>query len=173
MEATHETQEEIFDASLKTVAESFDEQMRSKYPPTVYKQIRTIGAFIANGSSLEDACILALIDPENFLEIMKIDPNVRAFVRYKETAHKAKLLKTITQSAADGNVKAAGYLLEQKHRDEFGKRAADDDRRDPDDIERALEFIRESGDTTPIALPSSRPAPSVAQNLPTSGVLPS
>lgn len=153
----------IFDAELFTAAESFDRKLKEKYPPEKYRKLKTIGAFIANGSTIDDACVLALIDPENLKAIMKGDQYVRAFIRHKQISHKAKLLKTISQAGFHGNVKAAGYLLEQQHRDEYGKKRDDDDTRDPDMVQRAIEAVREKGDARPLtSLPASFQTPKTA-----------
>lgn len=160
----------VFDKEISSAVANFDEQLKNRYAPEKYQKLRTIGAFIANGSDREMSCILALIDPEELKVLMEVDPAVYAFVRHKEYTYKAKLLKTLSVSAFGGNVKAAGYLLEQKYREEFGKRGKDDDTfKNKDHLEQAIEFIRESNDENPIVrqnqtLPAAG-TPSETQNL--------
>lgn len=153
---------QVFDTEIASAIANFDTQLKARYKPDMYRKLRTIGAFVANGTSVPEACILSLIDPDELTRLMDEDPAVKAFVVHKEITYKAKLIKTLSVSAFGGNVKAAGYLLEQKYREEFGRRSSKDPlTRAQDDIQQALEFIRENGDLNPIVKPQTLPTPKI------------
>ena len=140
---------EIFDSALLGAAIDFDSSLKTKFDPTQYKKLRTVGAFIMRGLALDECCVLARIDPSNMTSLMQNNEDVAAFIRFKQVSYKASIMQTVAIAATQGlNVKAAGYMLENQFRNEFGKRNKNEAaERPPDMIERAIEFIRENGDS--------------------------
>lgn len=140
-----------FSSAISSAALDFDSSMRFKFDEVIYKKIRTIGAFIMRGLSLEEACILSRIIPSRLTAMMEEHDDVKAFILFKQTAYKAALLKTLSVSATDGlNMKSAGYLLEKQFASEYGKKSKDDTDRPLDMLEAAIEFVRENSDASPI-----------------------
>lgn len=137
-----------FNSAISLASLDFDTSLRVKYPGVQYKALRTIGAFIMRGLNLEECAILARINYARLLELMQIDEDVRAFITFKQTAYKASLMQTLAQSGVAGrNVKSAGYLLENQFRNEFGKKAGEASDAGNDAFRKALEFVRDNGDS--------------------------
>lgn len=147
------------DDALTNAAENFDSLMQLGLSAEDYKKIKIIGSFLSQGLSLEECCVLAMIDYDRFKIILDDQAPVRSFIRFKEVAYKARLLKVMTLSAIDGKqVKSAGYLLENKFRDEFGKKANNENDRPMDILEAAIDFVRDNGDSQAIVKPQVLPA---------------
>lgn len=139
-----------FVSSLRDAALDFDNNLEATLRPEDYKKLRTIGAFLLRGLTLEESCILAKSSIEKLKVLMSEHDVIRNFIVFKQLSFKASLLDTMTQSAIKkGEVKSAGYLLEKKYPREFDKQK-DDDVRDPDVVEKAIKFVQGQGDTTPI-----------------------
>jgi hypothetical protein len=145
-----------FNSSLEGASLDFDSSLKAKFTEPQYKKLRTIGAFIMRGLTLDESCILSRVSPSNLKALMADNEDVANFIHFKQTAYKAGLLNTVTASAIAGkNFKSAGYLLEKKYPKEFDPKKDDPDAREPDVIEKAIRFVQASGDTKPIvkALP--------------------
>jgi len=142
--------QKVFDDALSSASYDFDASLRAMFSEEQYKRLRTIGAFIMRGLTLEESCILARVVPDKLNTIIADNEHVAAFIRFKQTAYKASLMQTLAGSATEGrNMKSAGYLLENQFRQDFGKNRAEGER-DPDALEQALEFVRENGDRRPL-----------------------
>lgn len=145
--------EKVFDTALSDASLDFDSSLKAKMSAPQYKALRTIGAFIMRGLSLEESCVLARVVPEKLTKIMEADDDVRAFILFKQISYKASLLKTLAGSATIGrNMKSAGYLLEKQFSAEFGKQGTDPNARPMDVLEAAIEFVRENSDASPIVV---------------------
>lgn len=141
----------VFDASMKKSVEDFDKSMKEKFPDEVYQKLKIVGAFLLQGITLEESCILARIDPERFTMIFNENADVRAYITFKQTSWKAKLLRTLTNSAIDRmDEKVAGWLLQRKFKKEYGDKAEGIEIIGPHVLEQGLDFIRKNGDTTPL-----------------------
>lgn len=146
------------DEALTNAAENFDVLMKFGLSAEDYEKIKIIGSFLSQGMNLEECCVLARIDYERFKVILEREVAVRSFIRFKEVAYKARLLKVMSLSAIEGKqVKSAGYLLENKFRDEFGKKAVGDNDRPMDMLEAAIDFVRDNGDSQAIVKPQTLP----------------
>ena len=146
-----------FDTSLTDSIENFEEEMKSTFTEDQYKKLRTLGAFIAQGHSIDESCILARLDPVKFNELAAGNLAVRAFILFKEKVFKARLQKVIFAQANGGDAKMAGWLLERKFASEFNSKPSDPGSdRSPHLIEQGIQFIRESGDAAPLVKPQNR-----------------
>lgn len=149
-----------FSGAIEEAASNFDSSLKASFTLPEYKKLRVIGAFLSDGLSQEESCILARIAPERLTELIKTNVNVAAFIRFKEVAYKAKLMRTLSFSAIEGRqAKSAGYLLEQKFPSDFNKKKDPTDR-PADMFEDAIRFVRENGDSTPVVklpAPHARP----------------
>lgn len=140
-------EDSVFDESVSTSIEGFDDALRAKFKPEQYAKLRTIGAFISQGLSLDESCILARIAPAKFKQLMESDADIAAFIVFKQTAYKGQLLKVLTGRAKDGDFKTAGWLLERKYPREFNaKPPSGEDDREPHLLEQGLQYIRQNGD---------------------------
>lgn len=136
----------LSDASL-----NFDSSLKAKFSETEYKKLRTIGAFIMRGLSIEESCVLARVNKSNLDSLMETNDDVKNFVIFKQIAYKAQLLNTLSASATTGRqAKSAGYLLEKKYPKEFDIKKGDDSVRQPDVVERAIAFVRANSEVTPL-----------------------
>jgi hypothetical protein len=148
--------------ALSAASINFDTQLRALFPDEKdYRILRTIGAFIMRGLSLSEACVLSRISYEKFESLMLQHDPIAEFITFKQTAYKASLLNTLAADATDGKkTRVAGYLLENQYREDFGKKSKEDRTRPPDALDRALEAVRESGDSEPLVrreLPAPAP----------------
>jgi len=150
---------DVFQESILGASADFDTLLRDVFSPSEYKAIRTIGAFIMRGLSLEESCILARVGHIKLMSLMASNEDVKNFIIFKQIAYKAVLLNTLTGSAFDGESKSAGYLLEKKYPKEFDKKKGDDEIREPDIIERAIQFVRNNAHTQTIVKPKVIVAP--------------
>lgn len=139
-----------FEDTISSGADDFNASMRAKFPEPVYKKIRAVGAFIMNGMSLQESCILSRVNFARMQDLMDEHEDVAAFIEFKQIAYKARLTKTMSDDASRGNMRAAGYLLERKYRREYSKDGDGGDEGASNVVEDALEFVRRSGDSDPI-----------------------
>lgn len=149
-------------AALDTAAIDFDNELKMLFAndPKGYRALRTIGAFIMRGMSLRESCVLSRISYESFEALMHKHQPIASFIEFKQTAYKASLVNVLAGSATTAKqAKVAGYLLEKQYSDEYGKKTKDERQRPPDSLERALEAVRESGDSEPLI--RRLPAPTV------------
>lgn len=144
--------QQVFDDALSDASTNIDQHLRAIFSEPQYKKLRVIGAFIMRGLSVEESCVLAQVEHSKLLSLSEDNEYVAKFIRFKQIAYKASLMKTLAGSATEGrNMKSAGYLLENQFRNDFGKNRGDDGR-EPDAFEKALEFVRENGDKNPIVM---------------------
>lgn len=147
------TDDMLMDRTLRGAVEGFTHTLREKVGVEMYKKLRIVGAFLVQGMSLDESAILALMHPDTLKELLEKHPEVRAFVTFKLTSYKAKLLRTITNSATtSGGDKVAGWLLERKFGEEYGQKKAedtsDDSRRHI--LDEGVRHVREAGDSVPL-----------------------
>lgn len=143
----------VFDDALSDAAFNFDSSLKVKLSDVEYKKLRTIGAFIMRGLSLEESCVLARVSKAKLDEVSEANEDVRNFISFKQIAFKAELLNTLSASATVGRqAKSAGYLLEKKYPKEFDPKKTDDSAREPDIIERAIQFVRENSEHSPLVI---------------------
>jgi len=144
-------EDKVFDQSIADSIENFDTSLKERFKPEQYRKLRTIGAFIMQGLALEECCILARVDPSKMTTLMMSNPDVAAFIKFKQTAYKAHLLKSITGRAKDGDAKMSGWLLEKQYASEFNVKPPNpEDNREPHLLEAGLSYIRSAGDTDPL-----------------------
>lgn len=148
------------------------EALREKYKdPAKLRAIRAIGAFISNGMSRNEACILSFVEPDHFTALMAADSVVARFVLFKETVYKARLMRTVTLKGTEGrSEKSAGWLLERRFREEFGKNADPERPQNRDALEEGIDFVRKNGDSVPIVA-RTLPEGSVRDITPSSPVM--
>lgn len=150
-------EDKVFDQSIADSIENFDTSLKERFKPEQYKKLRTIGAFIMQGLALEECCILARVDPSKMTTLMMSNPDVAAFIKFKQTAYKAHLLKSITGRAKDGDAKMSGWLLEKQYASEFNaKPLSPEDTREPHMLEAGLRYVQEAGDVVPLVKEQSR-----------------
>lgn len=148
-----------FDDALSDAAFNFDSSLKSKLTDAEYKKLRTIGAFVMRGLSIEESCVLARVSKEKLDAVMEANDDVKNFIIFKQIAYKAELLNTLSASATTGRqAKSAGYLLEKKYPKEFDVKKTDDSIRDPDMIEKAIQFVRSSSEQFPLVKRIARTA---------------
>lgn len=149
----------IFDDALKDAALDFDASLKKKLDDAQYKKLRTVGALIMRGLSLEESCILARVNPTSFSVLMQHDSDVSDFIIFKQISYKADLLKTISSGAISGRqVKTAGYLLEKKFPHEYDKKKGEGDPgKQRDIVAEAIKFVRENSDAHPLVHRLSAP----------------
>lgn len=150
-----ETDAALIEQTFSTENNAID-ALRGKFDNDKLRALQSIGAFIGNGQSLREACILSHVDPDHFETLIRIDKDVAKFITFKETVYKAKLMRTVTQNATDRNSeKSAGWLLERKFREEFNSKPLDASSSRPQDLlEEGIAFVRQHGDSTPIVSPA-------------------
>lgn len=150
-------EDKVFDRSIADSIENFDSSLKERFKPEQYKKLRTIGAFIMQGLALEECCILARVDPSKMTTLMMSNPDVAAFIKFKQIAYKAHLLKSITGRAKDGDAKMSGWLLEKQYASEFNaKPVSPEEGREPHLLEAGIQFVREAGDADPLVKKQSR-----------------
>lgn len=136
----------VFSDSLSDSSFNFDETLKEELNPTDYKRLRTIGAFLIRGLSLEESCVLARAGIEKLRALMDANEDVRNFILFKQISYKAELLNTLSASAIQGRqAKSAGYLLEKKYPKEFDNKAGEGEKQ-LDVFEKAISYIRTNGD---------------------------
>lgn len=151
------TEDDQFDSSLTQSIENFEDEMKATFPPETYAKLRVLGSFIAQGHSVEESCILARLDPAKFSDLARENLAVRAFILFKEKVFKARLQKVIYAQAKSGDAKMAGWLLERKFASEFNSKPPDPGSDQPKHLlEQGVQFIRDSGDSTPLIQPHSK-----------------
>lgn len=140
-------EEIVFNDSIADSIENFDEALQAGFSAEQHKKLRTLGAFIMQGLSFDESCILARIAPEKMTALATANPDIAAFIKFKQTAYKAHLLKTISGRAKDGDAKMSGWLLERQFASEFNaKPPSAEDTREPHLLEQGIDFIRKAGD---------------------------
>lgn len=148
-----------FDDALSDAAFNFDSSLKSKLTEAEYKKLRTIGAFIMRGLSIDESCVLARVSKEKLDAVIEANDDVKNFIVFKQIAYKAELLNTLSASATTGRqAKSAGYLLEKKYPKEYDVKKNDDAIRDPDTVEKAIQFVRENSEQYPLVKRIARTA---------------
>ena len=143
--------DDTFVDALSDAAFNFDSSLKAKFSEVEYKKLRTIGAFIMRGLSIEESCVLARVSKSKLDVLTEANEDVRSFIIFKQIAYKAELLNTLSASATQGRqAKTAGYLLEKKYPREFDVKKGDDDVRQPDVVERAIAYVRANSDSVPL-----------------------
>lgn len=143
--------DKTFSDSLSDAEVNFDASLKEKFSDVEYKKLRTIGAFIMRGLTLDESCVLARVSKTILDQAMKEHEDVCSFIIFKQIAYKAGLLNTLSASAVQGRqAKSAGYLLEKKYPKEFDPKKGEGDAREPDVVERAIRFVRENSDADPL-----------------------
>jgi len=159
------------------VTETFAQQLLKTYDRDTLKQLMTVGAFIMQGLQLPECAILASMSPDRLKQMMDDDVNVTAYIRVKQTALKAALLRPVMQRATGvgADAKVAVTLLEKLFPADFNAKPIDpSEKRDDSIMRQGIEAVREAGDHTPIvpqkALPKPEPlkapTPAVAATIP-------
>lgn len=156
----HETDADLVEATFSSDNNAIN-ALRDRFDNEKLLALQKIGAFIGNGLSRREACILSHVNADQFGALVKLDEDVKNFIVFKETVYKAKLMRTVTQNATDRNSeKSAGWLLERKFREEFASTSkAPDSSRPQDLLEEGLAFVRQHGDSTPIVAPQALGGP--------------
>jgi hypothetical protein len=153
------TDDMLMDTTLRGAVEGFTHTLKDKVGGEMYKKLRIVGAFLVQGMSLDESAILALMHPDTLKKLLEEHPEVRAFVTFKLTSYKAKLLRTITNSAVmSGGDKVAGWLLERKFGEEFGAKKVADQGEDSRKhlLDEGLRHVREAGDSVPLIQSSKK-----------------
>lgn len=171
MYMSKEADDKLMDQAIDDIdsVELHDESLqesRGNLTVPQYRRLMTIGAFIMNGTSFEEACILSHVDPDNFKLLVESNDFVARYIRVREVAYKASLVRVMVTDARAGNSRNAGWLLERVFKQDYGKNtAADDPVASKNILEEGLAFVRTAGDATPIvkALPTSTPTYSVKE----------
>lgn len=159
MYASNATQERL-DENLKSTSDTITDTLKKNLNPDQLKVVLLIGYYLSMGLSVNDACVVAHVDISDFESFAGANPDIKRFVKFKETAYKAKLVGSLSEAAFTGKDKIAGYLLEKRFRDEYGNERGDgsEDRAD-DMVAEAIRFIRASADQNPVvvrALPTAK-----------------
>lgn len=91
---------------------------RSKYTPEVVKRLADA---ITLGATYELACAYAGIRYETFRVWQRTKPGFSATVEEAEGKGAVQLLGKIRQSANDGDWRAAAWVLEHRHPEQYGR----------------------------------------------------
>lgn len=166
-ESTKETSIVPVEAELEKTFElesqTLKEQLESQVEEPLLKNTKRLAYYIGRvGLSLDEACVLTDMDPEWFLNQMKLNPVIEKVIKIKELEYKKDLLSTLSRKARGGDDKMSMWLLERRYPGEFGTRKrADGSSSDGDLIFEAIEFIQKNGDNTPLVGETSGRAISV------------
>lgn len=143
--------DKIFADSLSQSSKDLHALLKAQFSPSDYEKIRTVGALMGYGLSLSECCILAHVEKSVFDELLERNKDVAAFILFKETSYKARLLQVIAQKAFSGADKNAGWLLERKFPKEYNPKDGDRDRTPGDNLlEKGINFVRKNGDREPL-----------------------
>lgn len=142
---------------VDVMAESLEKQLNDKYNEAFIKVLKRVSYEIAVvGLPIKEACQYVGMDHDKFVALMNTDPLVMQLIQTKELSYKRGLIKTVSEKAkTDDKVSLA--LLQSRFPDEFnprkGSRAPGGE--SDDMLAIAFDFIRKSGDATPLVKETS------------------
>lgn len=136
------------DESTTLESQSLDEEAAKVLSEQDNATLKTIAKAVGkDGLSLQEACVIANVDFENFKRKAEEFPVILKIVRMKETEYKHMLLRALAVKARSGDDKMAMWLLERRYPEEFGSsKSRGDAGGDGDLLGMAISFIQESGD---------------------------
>lgn len=140
------------DESTTLESQSLDEEAQRVLTPENFSTLKTIAKAVGkDGLSLEEACVIANVEFENFKRLAEQFPIIIKIVKVKETEYKHMLLRALATKARSGDDKMAQWLLERKYPEEYGggKRGPGGES-EADLLGMAISFVQESQDSQPI-----------------------
>lgn len=118
---------------------------------TQYDKVRSIGASLANGLTIAEACIISNVDIDKFLNLSKKNKAVNDYILFKQTNFKATLIEQLFQQAKT-DTKVAQWFLERLY-DEYNPRSKAQSLVSEEEhpLMQGLAYVRRNGDSTPLA----------------------
>jgi len=113
-----------------------------------YDRVRTVGASLAKGLTLAEACIISQVDIDKLLALSAKYRPVEDYITFKQTTFKASIIKQLSTQALNGDTKLAIWFTERL--DDLNPRPKDDTPDNP--LVQGLDFIRKNGDASPLTV---------------------
>lgn len=112
---------------------NYEKMMIKNLKPEILSAMKRLGYYLATiGLSIDEACELVRITPDELKELLEAHPYIKKYLRLKEIELKKDLLKILsTQAKQNKNEKWAEWMLVSKYPQEFGggkKKAGDGDK---------------------------------------------
>lgn len=145
---TVEEESDYVDIRAANIEKAIEEKYSSEWLLMFQKVVYEITVV---GLQLKEACMIAGVDYDNLLILMKKDPLVDQLIKTKDLEYKRKLLKTVNQKAKTDD-KVSMELLKARYPDEYNPRKGSGGGGENGDdlLAVAIEFIQKTGDSTPL-----------------------
>lgn len=129
------------------------EALQSTLSDAQYNAIRAVGASIAKGLTLYEACILSQVDIDKLIALQNKCRPVQDYITFKQTTFKATLIKQLSTQALNGDAKLAQWFMERLY-EEYNPRIKreDDTSKLNNLLEQGLAYVRQNGDSKPLAI---------------------
>lgn len=131
----------------------FERSLADKFNIKFLKQVKGVAYYLSSvGLEFDEACLVARIEPEEMRRQIQVHPEIQTFFDLKQLEFKKDMMTTIANAARAGNEKLATWLLAQKYPNQFNRKAGSTPGGDGGDdiIAAAIEFVRTTGDSSPL-----------------------
>ena len=137
---------------MDDIENNLQEALRKCLSDTQYDKIRTLGALIAKGLTLHEACTLSHVDIDKLIALRHKHAPVDDYLTFKQTTFKATLLKQLSNQALNGDAKLAQWFMERLY-EEYNPRTKKESSNPTENLlVEGLDFIRKNGDKKPLTV---------------------
>jgi hypothetical protein len=136
---------------IDNIDNNLQQALQSCLNDTQYDRVRTVGAAIAKGLTLHEACVISHVDIDKLLALSEKYKPVSDYISFKQTTFKATLIKQLSTQALNGDAKLATWFMERLY-DEYNPRVKRGETQSDNLLVEGLEFIRKNGDKTPLTV---------------------
>lgn len=119
-----------------------------------YDKVRAVGASIAKGLTLFEACTISQVDIDKLITLQSKHKQVQDYIAFKQTSFKATLLKQLSTQAMNGDAKLAQWFMERLY-EEYNpryKQQSRDTSEEDHPLYQGLAYVRQNGDKNPLAV---------------------
>lgn len=139
-----------FENTLRRNAQFIDSKLQEYLTQEEYQKIKSIGNFILSGMSLSESFTLTFTTNQEYNSIRDKSEFVGKYVDFMMMSFKAKLTRTLTDSAHT-NDKVAGWIMERKYEEYSAKKVGDFELSKKEHVlDKAMEEILNMGDSVPL-----------------------
>ena len=137
---------------MDNIDNNLQEAVRKCLNDTQYDRIRTVGAALAKGLTLHEACTISNVDIDKLIALRGKYAAVDDYLTFKQTTFKATLIKQLSTQALNGDAKLAQWFMERLY-EEYNPRVKKESGNPTENILiEGLDFIRKNGDKTPLTV---------------------
>ncbi len=140
-----------------SIDNNLQQQMQKCLNDAQYDRVRTVGAAIAKGLTMHEACVISHVDIDKLIALKEKYRAVEDYLNFKQTTFKASLIKQLSTQALNGDAKLATWFMERLY-EEYNPRVKRGETQNDNLLVEGLEFIRKNGDKTPLTVKDISPS---------------